>query len=220
MPALGPAHTLAFVSIDLHAECGTAAPGFVLESQRLSLAYATARRAHRGHTRGHGRPYLEHPVQVAELLRDQGYDEDVCIAALLHDVIEDSGLTVENVTETFGAQVAALVAALTEDPAIEDWEERKSMLRDAIAAYGPDAAAICVADKLANLHDWRLVYAEVGERSVEFFKAPTLAARIRAWHADLAMGERIAPGLKLNGQLRRELAQFESERQAALNGVR
>ena len=69
-----------------------------------------------------------------------------------------------------------------------------------------------MADKLANLHDWRLVYAEVGERAVEFFKAPTLDARVRAWRADLEMGERVAPRLRLNALLRQELEQFERER--------
>ena len=53
----------------LHAEPGIAAPGFVVESDRLSMAFAVASRAHSGHSRGgHGRPYLEHPIQVAELL--------------------------------------------------------------------------------------------------------------------------------------------------------
>ena len=57
-----------------------------------------------------------------------------------------------------------------------------------------------------------MVYAEVGERAVEFFKAPTLAARVRAWHADLEMGEAVAPQLRLNAYLRQELEQFERER--------
>ena len=114
--------------------------------------------------------------------------------------------------DSFGERVGGLVAALTEDPAIEDWEERKQALRESAARAGSDCAAIYVADKLANLHDWRQVYSEVGESSVEFFKAPTLDARIRAWRADLEMGERVAPDLSLNAHLRRELEQFERER--------
>ena len=198
---------------DLHAEPGIAAPGFVVESDQLSKAFAVARRAHSGHSRGgHGRSYLEHPIQVAALLRDEGYSDAVCAAALLHDVVEDSGFTVGDVVETFGEEVGELVAALTEDPAIEDWEARKLELRDHVAASGAECAAIYVADKLANLHDWRLVYAEVGERAVEFFKAPTLDARVRAWRADLEMGECVAPRLRLNALLRQELEQFERER--------
>ena len=131
---------------------------------------------------------------------------------LLHDVVEDSGLTIGEVTERFGPQVGELVAALTEDPSISDWEERKLALRERVADSGPECAAIYIADKLANLHDWRVVYAEVGERAVQFFKAPTLDARIRAWHADLEMGERIAAQLGLNARFRRELERFERER--------
>lgn len=197
---------------DLHSEPGVEPPEFVIRSSTLSQAFSVARRAHSGHTRGgHGRPYFEHPIQVAELLRDQGYDEDVCAAGLLHDVVEDSGMTVGDVRERFGPRVAVLVAALTEDTTIEDWELRKIALRGSAAESGVEGVAIYIADKLANLHDWRVVYSEVGERSVEFFKAPTLAARLRAWRADLEMGERAAPQLTLNQRFRQELEQFEGE---------
>ena len=201
-------------SAELHPEPGTAVPAFVAESVSLSLAFSAARRAHYGHTRGgHGRPYFEHPIQVAQLLHDQGYDEEICAAGLLHDTVEDSNFTVEDVRQSFGERVGSLVAALTENPAIEDWEERKRALRESAARSGPDCAAIYIADKLANLHDWRTVYSEVGEGSVEFFKAPTLDARIRAWRSDLEMGEQVAPQLGLNAYLRSELEQFERDRQ-------
>ena len=196
------------------AEPSVEAPAFVVESADLSMAFSFARRAHLGHTRGgHGRPYLDHPIQVAELLRDEGYGDAVCAAGLLHDVVEDSGFTVGEVTQRFGEEVGRLVAALTEDPTVADWEVRKRALREQVAKSGPECAAIYVADKIANLHDWRVVYAEVGERAVEFFKAPTLAARVRAWRSDLDMGERVQPQLSLNTHLRRELEEFERERQ-------
>jgi (p)ppGpp synthase/HD superfamily hydrolase len=105
-------------------------------------------------------------TRVAELLRQQGYDEDVCVAGLLHDVVEKSGVTVGEVREGFGPRVAVLVAALTEDATIEDWERRKSALRESAVRSGTEGVAIYIADKLANLHDWRAVYSEVGERSV------------------------------------------------------
>ena len=91
------------VDPDLHAERGTGAcrPSSVSSSDSLFLAFSVARGAHSGHTRGgHGRPYLEHPIQVAELLHDEGYGEAVCAAGLLHDVVEDSGLTVSDVIES------------------------------------------------------------------------------------------------------------------------
>jgi (p)ppGpp synthase/HD superfamily hydrolase len=201
------------VNPDLHPEPGTEVPPFVAESVSLSLAFSAARRAHADHTRGgHGRPYFEHPIQVAQLLKDAGFDEGVCAAGLLHDTVEDSSFTVDDVVESFGQRVGGLVEALTENPEIKDWEERKRALRESAAGSGPDCAAIYAADKVANLHDWRQVYSEVGESSVEFFKAPTLDARIRAWRADLEMTERVAPGLGLNVIFRQELEQFEGER--------
>lgn len=198
---------------DLHPEPGTEIPAFVAESVSLSLAFSAARRAHSDHTRGgHGRPYFEHPIQVAQLLQDAGYDEEIYAAGLLHDTVEDSSFTVDDVVESFGERVGGLVAALTEDPTIEGWEERKLALRESVARSGPDCAAIYAADKVANLHDWRQVYSEVGENSVQFFKAPSLDARIRAWRADLEMAEQVAPELSLNPILRRQLEQFEGER--------
>ncbi len=192
---------------------GSQPPAFVLESEPLSLAYFVARSAHEGQTRGGGgRPYLDHPVQVAELLRDEGCAEPTIVAGLLHDVVEDSGLTVGDVVEAFGVEVGELVAALTEDPSIPDWERRKGALRDEVEGAGREATAVYVADKLANLHDWRCVYAEVGERAVDHFKAPTLDARVRAWNGDLEMAERVAPDFALVDRLRDELSAFEAER--------
>lgn len=190
-------------------------PDFVLDSDRLSLAFFVARSAHAGHTRGGGgRPYLDHPVQVAELLREETSPEPTIAAGLLHDVVEDSGLTVGDVVESFGVEVGELVAALTEDPEISDWEQRKAALRDEVSHAGPQAAAIYAADKLANLHDWRVVYAAVGERAVDYFKAPTLDARIRVWEGDLELAERDAPELSLTPRFRRELEAFRAQRRA------
>lgn len=192
----------------------------MLDSESLGLAFFVARRAHAGQTRGGGRmSYLEHPIRVAELLEKDGADEAMIAAALLHDVVEDSGFTVGDVVESFGVEVGELVAALTDDPAIADWEQRKVALREHVADAGPRAAAIYTADKIANLHDWRTVYAELGEGAVEHFKAPTIDARVRAWRADLEMVERVAPGLALLSRLRADLGAFESERRA-LEGAR
>jgi guanosine-3',5'-bis(diphosphate) 3'-pyrophosphohydrolase len=195
-------------------------PSFVLDSDPLALAFFVARKAHAGQTRGdHGRPYLEHPIQVAELLDEQGYPESTIAAALLHDVVEDSGLTVGDVVESFGVPVGELVAALTEDPAVADWEERKQQLRSGVAGAGREALAIYVADKLANLHDWRVVYAAVGEDAVDYFKAPTLDARIRIWRGDLELAEERVPDLALTPRFRDELEAFERQRTASRRRV-
>jgi (p)ppGpp synthase/HD superfamily hydrolase len=193
-------------------------PAFILESEVLSLALFVAGRAHAGQTRGGPlrRPYIEHPLEVAELLHDDGNDDVTIATGLLHDVVEHSILTLAEVIEVFGLRIGELVAALTEDPSIEDWDARKAALRESAAAAGPEAVAIYVADKLANLRDWSAVYAEVGEEAVDQFKAPSIDARIDAWRADLEMTERAAPRLEMNGCLRSRLSDFVRRRERTL----
>lgn len=191
------------------------APAFVRRSDRLSRAFAMAAEAHAGQkTKGDDGPYLRHPVEVAELLHDIGVAESVIAAAVLHDAVEDSDLTVAEVGEQFGWRVASLVQALTEDPGIGDWGARKDALREQVRAAGPDAIAIYAADKLANLRDMRRLYAERGEDAVRLHKAPTLDARVAAWRADATMAAEAAPGLECQRELSRTLDAFEDERRA------
>jgi hypothetical protein len=119
------------------------------------------------------------------------------------------------VIDSFGIGVGELVAALTEDPSIADWEERKLALRAEVAGAGSEAIAIYVADKLANLSDWRVVYAAVGERAVDYFKAPTLDARIRVWDGDLELAESRVAELSLTPRFRHELEAFKGQRVGA-----
>jgi guanosine-3',5'-bis(diphosphate) 3'-pyrophosphohydrolase len=191
------------------------APAFVRGSERLTQAFAVAADAHAGQsTAGDRGPYLRHPVEVAGLLYDVGVAESVIAAAVLHDAVEDSELTVSDVGERFGWRVATLVQALTEDAAIEDWIARKEALREQVREAGPDAAAIYAADKLANLRDMRRLYAEHGEEAIRLHKAPTFDARVEAWRADAAMAAEVSPGLEFLGELRSTLQEFERERRA------
>jgi (p)ppGpp synthase/HD superfamily hydrolase len=193
----------------------TPEPEYVRQSDLLGAALAAAAAAHRGQTRHDGSPYLAHPLRVCELLAHAGADEATLAAALLHDGVEDSGLSVGEVVERFGVEIGELVAALTDDEAIADWRARKDALRAQVAEAGAAAATIYAADKLANLAEMRTLYAERGERVIDLYKAPTLDLRVRAWREDLAMIERVAPGLALTEPLRAGLAAFEGERAAA-----
>jgi (p)ppGpp synthase/HD superfamily hydrolase len=192
----------------------TPAPAFVRDSDLLGAALAVAARAHRGQTRNDGSPYLSHPLRVCELLAAGGADEPTLAAALLHDAVEDSALTVGDVVQRFGVEVGELVAALTEDGSIDGWAERKDALRSQVAEAGDPAAAIYAADKLANLQEMRALYTARGEAAIDLHKAPTLELRVRAWRSDLAMVARVAPRTALIEPLRRELDAFETERAA------
>jgi (p)ppGpp synthase/HD superfamily hydrolase len=123
-------------------------PRFVADSDLLASAYMLARSAHHGPSRA-GDTDIEHPVDVAKLLHENDFDEQVVAAALLHDVVEDTTLDVGAIRERFGPEVAELVAEMTEDESIESYEERKAEHRSRVAR-DQRVAAIYAADKLSS----------------------------------------------------------------------
>ena len=197
---------------DQQTQLATAAPAFIEQSDLLGRALAVAAAAHRDQTRYDGSPYLSHPLRVCELLAQCEADETTLAAALLHDGVEDSELSIGAVVEAFGVEIGELVAALTEDDSIDDWVKRKDAIRRQVADAGDAAAAIYAADKLANLQEMRMLYAVRAEAAIDLHKAPSLDLRVRAWSDDLAMIEKVAPSLALIAPLRTELDRFEAER--------
>lgn len=176
------------------------------ESASIREALAMAQEAHAGQIRNGsgGMAYIHHPIAVAELLAEQEFDEPVVIAALLHDVVEDSDLTVSDVETRFGEPVATLVAVLTDDEEVEPYERRKDEHRLRVREAGGDALAIYAADKLSNVRVLRRAYAREGEAAGEEFKAP-LRVKEAIWGADLEMLREEAPALPFLDDLEREL---------------
>jgi len=111
---------------------------------------------------------IEHPLAVGRLLRDSGQPQRVVTAGLLHDLLEDTTVSAEELRERFGPDVTRLVEALTEDPSIDDQRERKAALRQKVLAAGPEAATIAVADKAIKLVD---ADARPSERRLEHYCA-------------------------------------------------
>jgi (p)ppGpp synthase/HD superfamily hydrolase len=186
-----------------------AVPSFARDSDLLARAYDFARRAHGSQRRhGDGSPFIGHPVTVAQLLDDSGQPEEVVAAALLHDVVENSGVSEAEVEERFGGEVARLVAALSEDPRIDDYERRKVALRKQVEGAGSRAAAIYAADKLANLRDARAAYERDGRLSPDYFGARP-DVRLGLWWEDLKMVQRRSPALALLHPFRDELEAVE-----------
>jgi (p)ppGpp synthase/HD superfamily hydrolase len=188
-------------------------------AQRSDLvreALSMAHRAHAGYVRNAsgGRPYIDHPVAVAELLDGNGFGDGVLAAALLHDVVEDSEIEVADVRERFGEEVAGLVEALTEDETIEPYEKRKEEHRRRVAGAGPEALAIYAADKLTNISMLRDAYAVEGERVGQELKVP-LDVKADVWEADLEMLRDEVPDLVLVGRLADELAALARDRARA-----
>src|SRR5690606_12973672 len=83
------------------------------ERERVREAYRFAEEAHRGQTRKSGEPYISHPLAVAEILADLQLDCSTIMAALLHDVVEDTSVTLEELEERFGPDVSHLVDGVT-----------------------------------------------------------------------------------------------------------
>jgi (p)ppGpp synthase/HD superfamily hydrolase len=158
-----------------------------------------------------GHPYVEHPILVATEVSQAGFDPEMVAAALLHDIVEDSDATVEDVRERFGDRIAGLVEAVTDTAEIEPYERRKSLHREQVAAAGPDPAAIFGADKLNTVRALREAYAEDGEVVAERFKQP-LDTKLRVWFADAEMVSSYAAAVPYAQVLADEVEGLEADR--------
>jgi (p)ppGpp synthase/HD superfamily hydrolase len=185
----------------------------VERSDLVREALATAQRAHAGQLRrgSDGRPFIDHPVAVAELLIEQHQGDEVLAAALLHDVVEKSDTDLSAVRERFGDVVATLVEAMTEDESIASYEERKEEHRRRVADSEPAALAIFAADKLTNVAMLREAYALIGEGVSDELAVP-LDLKMYIWEADLEMLFEEAPQLRLTDELADQLVALWGDR--------
>ena len=109
---------------------GEFAPTFMADLPLARAAFAYARELHRGQRRDSDQaPFILHPLEVACLLHNTGHAEPVVAAAILHDTVEVTPAGLQEIQDRFGPEVAELVAAVTEDPQIEEITERKQALR-------------------------------------------------------------------------------------------
>jgi (p)ppGpp synthase/HD superfamily hydrolase len=88
---------------------------------------------------------------VARLLREDGQPPALVTAGLLHDVLEDTEVSAGELRDRFGPEVTRIVEALTQDPSISEYRERKAALRRQIVDAGADAATVALADKAAKI---------------------------------------------------------------------
>ena len=127
------------------------------EVERLKVAYDFAEKAHEGQYRKSGEPYIYHPVAVAEILLSLEMDVTTLVAALLHDVVEDTGVTLKQIEEKFGETVALLVdgvTKLTKRIKFKSKEEHQAEnYRKMFVAMAKDVRVILIklADRLHNM---------------------------------------------------------------------
>src|SRR4051812_9668799 len=130
----------------------------VVSSELATAALRFARRVHLGqHRKQTGEQFVQHPIAVADLLMESGYDGALITAAYLHDVVEKTDVELDEIRERFGPEVAGLVDCLSEDPEIDGYGARKRALRKRILQSGGDPVIIYAADPVANMRDWRKV---------------------------------------------------------------
>jgi len=185
----------------------------VERSELVERALETAQRAHAGQVRrgSNGRPFIDHPMAVAERLAEQRQRDEVLAAGLLHDVVEKSAIGIEEVRAEFGDAVGDLVAAMTENEEIPAYEERKDEHRRRVAESGDAALAIFAADKLANVAMLREAYLLFGESAGDELAVP-LDLKVFVWEEDLEMLFGAAPEMALTNQLADELVKLWGDR--------
>jgi len=172
-------------------------------------AYVFAEHAHRGQRRKDGQAYISHPVRVARLLGALRYGEEVLAAALLHDVVEDTAVTLEDIREAFGQRVALLVDCVSEDPALPGGE-RKRAYHDRVRLAPRDARAICAADKVSNVEDLLLAAACDDHVALQRFHGG-LHAQAQRFNAELYMLLEAGVDAQLTEALRRGIHALRAE---------
>ena len=139
------------------------------DTQRLINAYELAKNAHEGQSRKSGEPYLSHPLAVAHILADLELDCDSLVAALLHDVVEDTDYSLSYIKEKFGENVALIVDGVTKLGKIQytsKEEQQIENLRKMFLAMAKDVRVIVI--KLADrLHNMRTITAKSEDKQRE-----------------------------------------------------
>lgn len=117
----------------------------------LNKAIIFATKAHEGQKRKVDQsPFILHPLAVGCLLADEGEKEEVVIAGILHDTVEDTEVTMEEIEENFGKSVASIVAGCTENKDLS-WEERKQATMLDLKTAKEEVCIVTCADKIHNL---------------------------------------------------------------------
>ncbi len=152
---------------------------------KIEKAVLLATKAHAGQVRkGSGKPYILHPMEVMAIVTKYTDDEDVIAAAVLHDTVEDTSITLERLEKEFGPRVADLVASVTEDkkknlPAESTWLERKREAILHLETASHETKLLCFADKYSNLRD---MYDDIEDFGCEFWQRFNQKdGRMHAW---------------------------------------
>lgn len=169
---------------------------------RRAIVYAE--RVHEGQRRSSdGGPFIAHPLEVACLLYDAGAADHVIAAGVLHDVLEKTDADAADLQARFGLRVATLVLAVSDDPRIGSYAERKAALRAQVARAGREALMVFAADKVSKVRELNPENARSGEQSAPGSRGRD--RRIAHYRQCLQLLEELLTDSSLVAQLRTEL---------------
>lgn len=157
-----------------------------LHTELLDRAIVFAVHAHAGtERRGKGFPYIVHPMEAVEIVATMTPDQELLAAAALHDTVEDTDVTVEQIRAEFGERIAALVASESDtfEPGVSEedsWHARKQAAIDRLAAASRDAKIVALGDKLSNMRAIARDYAVLGDKLWDLFH--TKDPKDHEWH--------------------------------------
>ncbi len=149
-----------------------------IDSTLLDKAIIFAVKAHTNtERRGKGFPYIVHPLEALEIVATITPDQEILAAAVLHDTVEDTDVTLEQLRAEFGDRVAKLVEEESDSniPGFSDdmsWHERKQMALDRLRVSERDSKIVAMGDKLSNMRAMARDYREIGDKLWERFHAP------------------------------------------------
>lgn len=157
-----------------------------LNTELLDRAIIFAVKAHADtERRGKGYPYIVHPMEAVEIVATMTADQELLAAAILHDTVEDTEVTVEQLRAEFGERIASLVAdesdvmpeGMTEEAS---WHQRKQAAIDRLSKASHDAKMVAMGDKLSNMRAIARDYAEIGDEIWNRFH--TKDPKEHEWH--------------------------------------
>ncbi len=129
-------------------------------------------KAHKGQIRKSepDKPMIIHPISVGLLLEEYGYDDEVIAAGFLHDVVEDTKYTLEDIKKEFGSEIASLVKSAWGPDQSLSWEERKKHTIETSKNLPLRNKVVICADKINNLEDLMIKFEKNGKRDFNAFK--------------------------------------------------
>ena len=157
-----------------------------MDTSLLDKAIQFAVKAHSGvERRGKGFPYIVHPMEAVAIVASITSDQEMLAAAMLHDVVEDTVYTEEDIRKEFGDRIARLVASETDividgKAESESWVERKQYAIDRLAKLDIDAKIVSLGDKLSNARAMLNDYEQIGDELWNKFHVSD--PKLHKWH--------------------------------------